>query len=51
MTADKKQRKPENKIQIRNSTVIQFRTTCSLTDKGNVVVMTMINFAQRRLPI
>lgn len=51
MTGDEKQRQPENKIQIRKPTIIQFRITCSLNDKGQVVVMTMINFAQRRLPI
>lgn len=51
MTAGEKQREPENKIQIRKLTVIQFRITCSLNDKRKVVVMTMINFAQRRLPI
>lgn len=51
MTADEKQRQPENKIQIRKHTIIQFRLTCSLNDKRNVVVMTVINFAQRRCPI
>lgn len=47
----KKQRQPENKIQIRKPTIIQFRITCSLNDKGKIVVMTKINFAWRRLPI
>lgn len=48
MTADKKQREPENKIQIRKSTVMQFRITCSLNDKRKVEVMNIINFTQRR---
>lgn len=51
MTVDEKQREPENKIQIRKPTIIQFRITCSLNNKRIEVVMTMINFAQRRLPI
>jgi len=51
MTAEERQRKPENKIQIRKPTVIQFRIACSLNDKRKIVVMIMINFAQRRLQI
>lgn len=51
MTADKKQREPENKIQIRKLTIIQFRILCSLNDKRKVVVKTMASFTQRRLPI
>lgn len=42
----KKSKDSYKKIQIRKPTIIQFRITCSLNDKGKAVVMTMINFAR-----